>query len=146
MSDMRQTTPWVEGSPNVWERLFQGDLWSLRYRMRDGVWERRGPHPQRLLWVPVASGVGAAQRTTDDLINRFYGVTVDNAVTDMIPRGIDHQSALAMVRAVRTQALKAHDLIEQRTADYGYDRDTWEMMEALATAASVLARWGSTRG
>lgn len=141
---MRETTSWRQASQDVYERLYRGDLWSLRYQMGRGVWERQGPFPNRLLWVDTAAGLGAAQRVTDDLINRYYGATVDNAVTDMIPRGMDHMSARGMVRSVYTQLVKAQEMVEERSNPY--DREAWEMREALAVAASVLARWGASEG
>lgn len=141
---MRETTPWRQASEGVYERLYRGDLWSLRYRMGRGVWERQGPFPNRLLWVDAATGLGAAQRVTDDLISRFYGATVDHSVTDLIPRGMDHMSARGMVRSVHTQLVKAQEMVEQRSSPH--DREAWEMREALAVAASLLARWGSPEG
>ena len=138
---MMENTEWAEASGGVWERLSHGDLWSLRYRMGEGVWERQGPHPYRLRWVESSTRLNSAQSLTDDLISRYYGERVDNAVTDVIPRGMDHMSALGMMRSVRRQASSALAMIEDRSSPY--DRDAAAMRRTLSLVVELLSQWDS---
>lgn len=138
-SRMKQTTPWAQASQGVYERLYRGDLWSLRYQMGRGVWERQGPFPNRLLWVDAAPGLETAQRVTDDLINRFYGVVPESAPTDVMPRGLDHASALGLVRMVHRQATASHAMLESRT--HPWDREGRAMADDLSEVLKILSRW-----
>jgi hypothetical protein len=123
----------------MYERLVDGDLWSLRYRIDRGVWERQGPFPNRLRWFPAASDVRTAQGTTDDLINRYYAMDVDTSVTDMTPRGMDHRSALGLVRDVLRQTEAARAMVQSRCNPH--DREAILMVEALGMVVGLLDRW-----